>query len=31
VLGAIALASETYGVIIALGYAFERAEPQQIA
>ena len=29
-LGAIALASESYGMIIALGYAFERAEPQQV-
>ncbi|MGH7653691.1 MAG: putative ABC exporter domain-containing protein [Gemmatimonadaceae bacterium] len=29
-LAAIALASETYGLIIALGQAFERAEPQQI-
>lgn len=28
-LGAIALASESYGVILALGHAFERAEPQQ--
>lgn len=27
-LGAIALASESYGLIIALGHAFERAEPQ---
>ncbi len=30
VAGAIALASETYGLIIALGHAFERAEPQQV-
>ncbi|MFI5231978.1 MAG: putative ABC exporter domain-containing protein [Gemmatimonadales bacterium] len=29
-LGAIALASECYGIIIALGHAFERAEPQQV-
>jgi ABC-2 type transport system permease protein len=29
-LGAIALASESYGVILALGHAFERAEPQQV-
>jgi hypothetical protein len=31
VLGAIALAAESYGLMIALGYAFERAEPQQVA
>jgi hypothetical protein len=31
VLGAIALASESYGMILVLGHAFERAEPQQIA
>jgi ABC-2 type transport system permease protein len=31
VLGAIALAAECYGMILALGRAFERAEPQQIA
>jgi putative effector of murein hydrolase LrgA (UPF0299 family) len=31
VLGSIALAAESYGLILALGYAFERAEPQQIA
>ena len=29
-LGAIALASESYGLMIALGQAFERAEPQQV-
>jgi hypothetical protein len=29
-LASIALASETYGLIIALGHAFERAEPQQV-
>jgi hypothetical protein len=29
-LGAIALASESYGMVIALGHAFERAEPQQV-
>ena len=31
VLGAVALATESYGMILALGHAFERAEPQQIA
>ncbi len=30
ILGAIALAAESYGLMIALGYAFERAEPQQV-
>jgi len=30
VLGSIALAAESYGLILALGSAFERAEPQQI-
>jgi ABC-2 type transport system permease protein len=30
ILGAVALASESYGLIIALGHAFERAEPQQV-
>ena len=30
VLGALALAAESYGLILALGHAFERAEPQQI-
>lgn len=30
-LGAVALASECYGIIIALGHAFERAEPQQVS
>lgn len=29
-LGAIALAAEAYGMILALGAAFERAEPQQV-
>ncbi len=29
-LGALALAAESYGLMIALGYAFERAEPQQV-
>lgn len=29
-LGSIALATESYGVILALGHAFERAEPQQV-
>ena len=30
-LGSIALAAESYGMILALGLAFERAEPQQVA
>jgi hypothetical protein len=29
-LGSITLAAESYGMIIALGVSFERAEPQQI-
>jgi ABC-2 type transport system permease protein len=31
VLGSITLAAESYGMIIALGVSFERAEPQQIS
>lgn len=30
-LGCVALASECYGIMLALGQAFERAEPQQVA
>jgi ABC-2 type transport system permease protein len=29
-LGAVALASESYGIMLSLGHAFERAEPQQV-